>query len=274
MQSITLNNAIQCNSTQAVTFSSVELWLENIYSVGPLLTTIPHIISLTTLENTLGYNFKNKNLLIQALTHTSFTHESVGKLSASNERLEFLGDSIINLIITTHLYNSYPDFSEGELSKLRGALVNEKIFSELAQLLNLSENLFLGRGEWKQKGNKRESLLADTFEALLGAIFLDSGVDEVQNSFLLIIELYKMKYQKDFFSALAMADFDSKTQLQELCMSLYQEHPKYISKDLPNGFSVSIWLKDKCLIEKEGTSKKKLEKELAKIVLNEKRYQI
>lgn len=274
MQSITLNNAIQCNSARAVTFSTVEQWLEKTYSTGPMLTLPLEILSLESLENVLLYTFKDKNLLVQALTHTSFTHESVGKLSPSNERLEFLGDSVVNLIITSVLFKSYPQFSEGELSKLRGALVNEKIFSELAALINLSENLFVGRGEWKQKGNKRESLLADAFEAVLGAIYLDGGMVEVEKTFMGIIKLYQSTNNKDFFSAVALEDFDSKTKLQELCMSLYQEHPRYISQDTKNGFLVSIWLKEKCLIEREGASKKKLEKELAKIVLSEKRYQI
>lgn len=274
MQSITFNNAIQCNSAQAVTFSTVEQWLEKNYSNGPMLTSPLKILSLESLENVLLYTFKDKNLLVQALTHTSFTHESVGKQSPSNERLEFLGDSVVNLIITTVLFKNYPQFSEGELSKLRGALVNEKIFAELAIFINLSENIFIGRGEWRQKGNKRESLLADTFEAVLGAIYLDGGIVEVEKTFMGIIKLYQTTHNKDFFSAEASVDFDSKTQLQELCMSLYQEHPRYVSKDTNNGFLVSIWLKEKCLIEREGTSKKKLEKELAKIVLSEKRYQI
>lgn len=274
MQSITLNNAIQCNTAHAVTYNTVQQWLEKIYLNGPMLEAIPHISSLAQLENTLGYVFRNKKLLQEALTHTSFTHESIGKQIASNERLEFLGDSVVNLIITTKLYNLYPDLAEGDLSKFRGALVNEKIFSELAELINLSENIFLGRGEWKQKSHKRVSLLADSFEAILGAIYLDSGLVEVQNSFAKILELYQIKYKKDFFSSAALVDFDAKTQLQEICMSLYQQHPKYISSELPNGFSVAIVLKDTVLIESTGPSKKKLEKDLAKIVLSEKRYQI
>jgi ribonuclease-3 len=208
------------------------------------------------------------------MTHTSFTHESVGKLSPSNERLEFLGDSVVNFIMTSVLYNLYPNLAEGELSKLRGALVNEKIFAELGILLNLSQNILIGRGEWKQKGHMRPSLLADTFEALLGAIYIDAGILQVEKTVSKILELYKTVNKKDFFSTNNLVDFDSKTQLQELCMSLYQEHPKYLSKDLDSGFMVSIWLKEKCLIASTGTSKKKLEKELAKIVLSEKRYQI
>jgi ribonuclease-3 len=239
-----------------------------------MLNEVPPISSIQDLEKTLDYNFQNKNLLIQALTHTSFTHESAGRLSPSYERLEFLGDSVINLIITSILYEKYPEFSEGELSKLRGALVNEKIFSELGAVINLSQNIFIGKGEWIQKGQDRPSLIADTFEAVLGAIYLDGGLAQVEKSFMQILNLYKVDTKKDFFSSLVLADFDSKTQLQELCMSLYQEHPRYLSKEIAGGFLVSIWLKEKCLIESEGISKKKLEKELAKIVLTEKKYKL
>jgi dsRNA-specific ribonuclease len=109
---------------------------------------------------------------------------------------------------------------------------------------------------------------------VLGAIYLDGGLAQVEKSFMQILNLYKVETKKDFFSSLVLADFDSKTQLQELCMSLYQEHPRYLSKEIAGGFLVSIWLKDKCLIESEGISKKKLEKELAKIVLTEKKYKL
>jgi ribonuclease-3 len=196
----------------------------------------------------------------------------MGKLAPSNERLEFLGDSIVNLIITSVLYKKYPHFKEGELSKLRGALVNESAFADLAMLILLPQNIFLGKGEWRQRGQERSSLLADAFEALLGAIYLEAGLSQVERSFFKIIELYKASTQKDFFSADVLEDFDSKTKLQELCMSMFQEHPSYVSEEVATGFSVSIWLKEKCLITDQGLSKKKLEKELAKIVLSEKRY--
>jgi ribonuclease-3 len=259
---------------QAVIHNTVTDWLENNYFQGPQNNIQTEISSLSVLENTLGYKFNDKKLFLQALTHTSFTNEASETPSPSNERLEFLGDSIVNFLITKELVSLYPNFPEGELSKLRGALVNEKIFSELAGVINLSENIFIGRGEWRQKGHARASLLADTFEAILGAIFLDGGIVCAESVLQQIISIYNGQYKKDFYSAAALLDFDSKTQLQEICMSLFQEHPRYQSLEIENGFQVSVWLKDKCLIEQEGNSKKKLEKELAKIILSEKRYLI
>lgn len=267
MQSITFNNAIQCNTAQ--TYVSVLAWLDTQYSLSTKPgTTKISINSLNILQEKLGYFFKDHNLFLQALTHTSFTHESLGKSTPSNERLEFLGDSCINLVITNLLYKKFPLMSEGDLSKMRGSRVNEQIFAELAQDLKLFENIFLGKGEWKQKSFSRTSLLADAFEAIMGALYLEAGIEQVEKSFLKISE------GKDFFAETILENFDFKTQLQEICMSLYSEHPQYLAKEIDGGFLVSIVLKEKCLIEERGISKKKLEKELAKIVLSEKRYLI
>jgi ribonuclease-3 len=252
----------------------VQEWLIKSYTNVPSIFQCVQITSLTLLEEKINYKFIDKKLFIQALTHTSYTHESIGTSMPSQERLEFLGDSIVNMLTTNKLFNLYPHFKEGELSKLRGALVNEKIFAELATLINLADNIFVGHGEFTQKGQQRSSLLADTFEALIGAIYLESGINAAETTYKKIIELYEEKIGKDFYSAEVLLDFDAKTQLQEICMSLYQEHPQYKSKEIGGEFQVSIWLKEKCLIESIGNSKKKLEKELAKTVLTEKRYQI
>jgi ribonuclease-3 len=252
----------------------VPYFLDSIYSQGKKPTYSLQILSLHELSKKLNYTFKNSSLLLNALTHTSFTNENVAAINSSNERLEFLGDSIINQIITISLFQKYPEMNEGELSRLRGALVNEKIFSDLARLIKLNENIFLGKGELKQQGQEKNSLLADTFEALMGAIYLDSNLASVEKTIIQIFELYKMETGLDFISESWLENFDSKTKLQEICMELFKEHPRYEAAEIEQGFRVTLWLKDKCLLEKSGLSKKKLEKELAKIVLEEKSYQI
>ena len=274
MQSITLNNAIQCNN--AHTFHSVADWL--LYTYGPSSKSIPisdsNISSLDHLQEILSYTFLNQKLLLQALTHTSYTHEFSAELAPSNERLEFLGDSVINLFITNELYKQFPHFKEGELSKMRGALVNEEIFSKLAKVIALDENLFLGKGEWKQQNQMKPTLLADAFEAVIGAVYLEAGLEQAAQALFNIIKLYNLNNQTDFFSSSILENFDGKTNLQEICMSLFNEHPRYQAEKVGDGFKVSVWLHEKCLITAEGHSKKKLEKELAKIILSEKRYLI
>lgn len=126
--------------------------------------------ALESLQNTIGYHFRNDALLQKALTHRSHS-------SAHNERLEFLGDSVLNLAVASLLYELYVDFDEGGLSRLRSNLVRQQMLHEVAQKLDLSNYLRLGEGELKSGGFRRPSILADTVEAVLGAIFLDGGFD-------------------------------------------------------------------------------------------------
>lgn len=131
------------------------------------------------LQNRIGYQFRDENLLRLALVHPSLTHENSGTL-AHNQRLEFLGDSVLELVLTHALYEKFPEADEGLLTKSRARLVNASALAQHAGALDLGEQLFLSRGEAANGGRQRASLLADAFEALLGAIFLDGGFEAVQ----------------------------------------------------------------------------------------------
>ena len=136
--------------------------------------------NLKELEKYLKYEFKNKKLLENALTHTSYAHESTKNIK-SNERLEFLGDSVLSLAISEKIYSHKPEISEGNMSKIRAAIVCEDSLYKAALRLHYDEFILLGKGEEKLKGNKKPSILADAFEAVLAAIFLDSDFQTAQD---------------------------------------------------------------------------------------------
>ncbi len=127
------------------------------------------------LEKKLGLKFKNKDLLIQAFCHRSYLNENPDFYLENNERLEFLGDAVLELVVTEYLYQKYPKKSEGELTNWRAALVNAKILGDLAQNLDFNDYLLLSKGETKELGKARQYILANSFEALIGAIYLDQG---------------------------------------------------------------------------------------------------
>ena len=134
------------------------------------------------LEKTIGYIFKNRKLLHTALTHSSYSNEkrAHGDQERCNERLEFLGDSVLSLIVSDYIFSVYPDMPEGELSKVRAGTICEKALAEFARNIKLGDYLFLGRGEELTNGRKRPSILADAFEALLASIYLDGSIDDVK----------------------------------------------------------------------------------------------
>ena len=170
-------------------------------------------INISKLEESIGYSFHNRDLIMKALTHTSYSNEhAVGKSKPeSNQRLEFLGDSVLSTIISTYLYKHYPTMNEGNLSKLRAAVVCEASLSELAQSICLQEYLLLGRGEELSGGKNKPSLQADAFESLLAAIYLDSNFECVSDILLnkLDMETFVKKHAETYDS------IDYKTKLQE-----------------------------------------------------------
>ena len=135
------------------------------------------------LEKNIGYTFKNKELLFHALTHSSYSNEekSKGRSIGSNERMEFLGDAVLSIIVSTYLFDELSNEQEGELSKIRSTVVCEKALASLAAEIDLGKYLFLGHGEEINRGRERPSILSDAYEALLAAIYLDSGIDEVKS---------------------------------------------------------------------------------------------
>ncbi len=282
MQETTFNSPYQANGT-AIN-ASIHQWLGVIYSEAlqkeNLLSvaTFAQFSSIINLQKSIQYSFIKNELLIQALTQSTFCYE-FNQLNLtpifSNERLEFLGDSLVNLIMAKILFKKFPKSPEGELSKLRGALVNENSLASLAEVLSLDENIFLGKGEYKNAGNKKESLLADAFEALCAAIYLDSNesLETLEKTLLVIINKFEIVSGKPFFSLNHLESFDSKSQLQELTVALFQMRPEYKSQVSNVGeFLVELWIGERKLAEGFGPSKKKLEKELARVVLDEKRY--
>jgi ribonuclease-3 len=136
--------------------------------------------ALEKLQTTLKYRFNNQYLLKHALTHKSFVNPEDKKGLLSNERLEFLGDSILNCLVTEHIYNLYPDYSEGQLSKIKSLLVSRKIIGEVAKDLKLGNCMIMGKSEKKSGGQERLSILSNAFEALIGAVYIDKGFNEVR----------------------------------------------------------------------------------------------
>jgi ribonuclease-3 len=278
------------SSNDCSNFATIGSWLDALYGQASQKILLQNldasvltlITSVQNLQNCIEYKFKNKEFLINALTQSTFCYEfkEVADLGvSSNERLEFLGDSLVNLLVGKILYKRFPDLSEGDLSKLRGSLVNEHSLAKLAKCISLGENILLGKGEHKNSGEKKESILADAFEAIFAAIYLDSGekTEVVENSLVAVIDLFEKQTGEQFFSLKNLENFDSKTQLQEISMALFQLLPAYKAVEIKNGglseFNVELWIGERKLAEGKGPSKKKLEKELARVVLDEKRYQ-
>ncbi|WP_216782468.1 ribonuclease III [Candidatus Profftia tarda] len=162
-----------------------------------------NLIITRQLQKKMGYTFQKYSLLLQALTHRSAS-------SKQNERLEFLGDSILSFVIANALYNRFPCVDEGDMSRMRAALVRRDTLAEIAREFNLGECLLLGPGELKNGGFRRDSILADTIEALIGGIFLDSDINTIER---LILEWY---YLRIYNIRPGEKQKDSKTRLQEL----------------------------------------------------------
>lgn len=207
---------------------------------------------LSTLIGRLDYSFKDTNLLDEALTH-----RSVG--ARNNERLEFLGDGILNFVIADALFRQRPDLREGDLSRLRASLVNGETLAEIARDLNLGDCLKLGGGELKSGGFRRSSILADTVESILGAVYCDSGFDACQA---LILRLFEDKLNN-------LPDIDSlkdpKTRLQELLQSRRLSIPVYdvlsvSGKAHAQSFMVQCSIDEiDCITQAEGGSRRKAE---------------
>ncbi len=208
---------------------------------------------------------KNKKLLEEALTHRSYLNEVKEKVP-SNERLEFLGDSILSLVVSTHLFTYYPQFNEGKLTNLRSLLVNTKMLAEIAKECELGSKLRLSKGEEESNGRNNQSLLADTFEAYVGALYLDQGIDEV-NKFINSTVIPKA----DEFIQTNMLK-DPKSMLQEYVQSQQQGSPNYkvLSEEGPahaRQFTVGVYVTEKLLGQGKGKSKQEAEEKAAQEAL-------
>lgn len=219
-----------------------------------------------TLERRLGVTFKNPALLQQALVHSSYVNENPETASRSNERLEFLGDAVLGLIVADEFFAAYPDLDEGRLTELRAQLVRRDTLAKAARRLRLGEELLLGRGEEAGGGQARPTNLAHVYEAVLGAIFLDGGLPKVRR-------FIRRSLQPEFEHLTdAALQLDPKSRLQEICQSRYQSTPLYQlveaqGPDHARRFTVEVLVDGRALGLGEGRSKQQAEKEAARQAL-------
>ena len=218
---------------------------------------------MKTLEEKLGYTFRDPSLLENALTHSSCANESRGKLH-SNERLEFLGDSILGMVVAEHLYRNHPDLPEGELTRTRAALVCEESLVEVAKELGLGDYLKLGKGEEAGGGRNRPSIRADAVEAVLAAVYLDGGIGSARK----IIQKYILTREVSSLSGIR----DYKTALQELVQRESGQVLKYrltgeSGPDHDKRFYVEVDLNGAPVGNGEGHSKKEAEQMAAKAAI-------
>lgn len=230
---------------------------------GTGTATDPARRGLEDLEAKLGYAFQDRNLLLEAFTHRSLINELPGADRRDNERLEFLGDAVLGLLISEWLMERFPVEQEGELTRLRSSLVKEKRLAEVARGLGLGSHLHLGKGEEMLGGRSKPSILADALEALLGALYLDGGPQAARN---LVRERFRDFLEGMTGNRLLLAD--PKTRLQELFLALFRVPPAYgvIGEEGPDHektFSVGLWVQGHRLASGKGRSKKEAEQDAA-----------
>ena len=223
---------------------------------------------LEQLENTINYEFQNKELLQRAVTHKSFPNENPDLDIKNNERLEFLGDSVLNLVISTYIFSKFPDYPEGKLAKMKAILVSSTILANISRKLNLNHFVLLGKGEEMTGGRERDSILADSMEAVIGAIYLDQNKNKK-----LAAEFILNNFKKDIDDVVEGRHIrDYKTLLQETIQKSNQERPEYIVSDEKGPdhnktFIIEVKLRDETLGMGKGNSKKEAEQKSAKAAL-------
>lgn len=219
---------------------------------------------LKKLEERLDYRFRDVDLLVTALTHRSYVNENRQPGVSDNERLEFLGDSVLGLCVSDLLIKKYVDGSEGDLTKMRSVLVGEKNLAQLARGLQIGNCLLIGRGEENAGSRARDSFLANAFEAVVAAVYLDSGYENVRAVVRKLIEPFLEK------ETLPSDYFDYKTLLQEFCQRKFKTIPMYLLADTSGPehakvFEVKVVIVDKLTAIGTGTSKKEAEKQAAQM---------
>ncbi len=218
------------------------------------------------LQQAIGYRFRDRGLLEHAMTHTSRANEDVSGGVRDNESLEFLGDAVLGFLIAELLFNEFPDRDEGQKSKIKAALVSTTALARLAEQLSLGDHLLLGRGEEKTGGRRKQALLADGYEALIAAIYLDGGIDHAR-AFVL------REYDELIAEArLGSAGQDYKSALQELVQARNAPLPEYrlvgtLGPDHRKLFQVQVVVSGESIAEATGTSKKEAEQEAARLAL-------
>ena len=222
---------------------------------------------LSSLEKSLDYKFRKTSLLKEALTHKSFAHEQQKKSIAFNERMEFLGDAVLELIISEYLYKTFSDYTEADLSRMKAYVVQESSLAEAAGSLDLGLYLHLGKGEELTGGRKKPSLLANTFEAILAAIYMDGGYKHAKD-FVLGHLVTKM----DDLAANNFI-FDFKTRLQEVAQARHGVLPRYVTHkeegpEHKKTFEVKVFINDDVIGSGMGKTKKAAAQKAAEAGLN------
>ena len=218
---------------------------------------------LSELESAIGYTFVDRRLLHEALTHRSFINETGDRSAKDNERLEFFGDAVIDFFLSDQLIERFPDSREGELTRIRASLVDEESLAQLAARIDLGRYLRLGRGEVKSGGRGKKSILADAYEALVAAVYLDGGAWPVK----CIVETHFAPLLERHAAGTVSRDY--KTEFQQLTQGKLGAAPKYVLKETAGPdherlFTVETFVGEECLGEGSGRSKKEAEQVAAR----------
>ncbi|MBI4268566.1 ribonuclease III [Candidatus Uhrbacteria bacterium] len=210
---------------------------------------------LSAIQKTIGHKFKNLDLLRQAMVHRSYLNENPGFPLGHNERLEYLGDAVLELVVTDYLYHTFPHANEGDMTNWRASLVNSKMLAEIASTIDIDSSLYLSRGESRDKGSKaRQYILTNAFEALIGALYLDKGYkagEKFIHTF--VIPRLPTVFEKGL-------DVDPKSKFQEIAQEKLRVTPHYEvieekGPDHARWFKVGVFLGKECVGMGEGTSK-------------------
>lgn len=221
--------------------------------------------NLNELEKSINFVFSNKQLLVTALTHRSFLNEN-RKVKEHNERLEFLGDAVLELLVTQYLFDNCPNETEGVLTSFRSASVKTDTLAEISRKMNFGKYLMMSRGEERTGGRDKDYLLANTFEAILGAMYLDKDIQSCRKF------LEKVLFPKINVIIEERLDIDPKTQFQELAQEMYKETPSYRiveekGPDHEKTFTMGVFIGKKEFGRGTGASKQKAEEEAAQKAL-------
>ncbi len=220
---------------------------------------------LASLQESLNYSFKEIWLLNKALTHKSYANESSEALK-HNERFEFLGDSVLDLVVSDYTIDEFMDYKEGVLSKIRASVVNEACLADLARKMDLGSYLLLGKGERLSGGQDKDSLLANAFEAVVGSVYLDGGFDSASNTFLPILQPEIEKYANNLSFRDYKSELQEYTQNKMMCIPTYKV-AREMGPDHQKEFEVVASIKGQEHGRGVGRSKKEAEQSAAKVAL-------
>ena len=220
---------------------------------------------VASLQETLGYVFSDLRLLNKALTHKSYVNERNETLK-HNERFEFLGDSVLDIVVSDYLVHKFSDYAEGTLSKIRAAVVNESCLADLARKIELGKYLLLGKGENLSGGRDKPSILANTFEAVAGALFRDGGLESASRVFLPLLKVEISKFADSWSFRDFKSDLQEYTQNQFVCTPSYKVTNE-LGPDHAKEFEIVVMIKNKVMGKGFGKSKKEAEQAAAKMAM-------